>query len=123
MKFPIAKLVPNQLQTKCIDKKTLFWGIVASSITHLKAITVEEAEKGTDPKRDKITLLLRLHRACLKRFENDNKKLNYFLGINKKYKKDKLLVYIVYLIIFISIAIILYLIMRNDFINFLTSHF
>jgi hypothetical protein len=78
--------------------KTIFWGTIASAVTHVREITVEEAEKGINKDRDKITFLLRLHRACINHFTNYNKTLNYFVGIHRPNKT--LLLYVILFFLF-----------------------
>ena len=63
--------------------RTILWGILASAVTHVREITVGEAENGIDKERDKITFLLRLHRACMNHFENNHKHLNFFAGVSR----------------------------------------
>jgi hypothetical protein len=78
--------------------RTIFWGTLVSAVTHIRELSVADAEKGITKDRDKINYLLRLHRACVNHFTDNNKKLNYFVGIHKP--KTPLL----YVILFVSLG-------------------
>src|SRR3990170_6830588 len=85
-----------------LSMRTIFWGTIASAVTHVREVTVDEAEKGIDKNRDKVTFLLRLHIACVSYFKNSHKHLSYFIGMNRSLSHTLLF----YLILFFITALI-----------------
>jgi hypothetical protein len=89
--------------------RIFYWGTLTSAVTHVREMSVEEAKETIEKERvkfDKITFLLRLHRACIKHFTDSKKTLNYFVGVDRKNKMRSL-----YVILFFLFAVIFWLIL------------
>jgi len=57
---------------------------MASSVIHVREVSVEEAHKGSDKEVDKVTFLLRLHIANIKSFKKYHGFLNFLVGVSRK---------------------------------------
>lgn len=51
---------------------------MASFALHTKELSIEEAKKELSEEIDTVNSLIRLHLACVKRFEKNHKTLRYF---------------------------------------------
>jgi hypothetical protein len=78
--------------------RTIYWGTLTSVVTHIREFTTEEVEKTINTKRDKITFLLRLHRACIEFYKKSYPTLNHLVGVNRKPQMRRL--YVIIFIIF-----------------------
>lgn len=105
--FPIIAFILSGFMTISIlfIARIIYWGTLSSAITHVQEMTIEDAEKTIEKNRDKITFLLRMHRACIKHFTDYKKTLNYFVGVDRKNKMRSL-----YVVIFVVFAVALWLV-------------
>jgi hypothetical protein len=83
--------------------RIIYWGTLTSVVTHVGELSIEEAKKGINPTRDKITFLLRLHRACVYYFTVSHTTLNHLVGVNRK--KEMRTWYVILFTVFTAVIV------------------
>jgi hypothetical protein len=92
--------------------RTIYWGALTSIVTHIRELTAEQTEKTIDITRDKITFLLRLHRACIEFYKKSHPTLNHLVGVDRKTQMRRLyvIIFVFFTGLFLTVNIIIQLI-------------
>ena len=87
--------------------RTVLWGTVASFVLHTRKLSEDEARKIAKDDHDEINAMIRLHLACVKRFEDHHRFVKQFTAVGGKWYRRYWAYPIIFTIFFASTYIIL----------------